>query len=74
MFYSKDRRILPETKYLDIGTHFFWYAEKNKHIKIQELVNMVYELIKENNVTLSYEEYRHRELTLDTRGLIPKKV
>lgn len=70
-YYPKHKENLPATKYLDIGVDFFWWLQKNKDKSIQEKVNTLFDMMMANEFNLTYEEMRHRKLSLDTKGLIP---
>ena len=73
-YYPQHKQNLPATKYLDLGTDFFWWLEKNKDNSIEEKVDMLYKMVQEDNYTESYEDMRHRKLKLDTKGLIPTEL
>lgn len=73
-YYPQHKQNLPATKYLDLGTDFFWWSEKNKDNSIEEKVDMLYKMVQEDNYTESYEDMKHRKLKLDTKGLIPTEL
>lgn len=72
--YSKNKGNLPATKYLELGSDFFWWLEKHKGQATQEQVNALYQLVLENNLGMTLAELTHRKLNLDTKGLIPVEL
>ena len=71
MYYSKNRKNLPATKYLDLGIDFFWWIEKNKGKSIKDQIEELYQLMLTEQYSLTFNQLRHRKLTLDTKGIIP---
>lgn len=72
--YSKNKGNLPATKYLELGSDFFWWLEKRKGKPAQELVDELFQMILDNKLDMTYEEIVHRKLNLDTKGLIPTEL
>lgn len=62
------------TKYIDLELIFFWWLEKNNNLTTPEKVEKLYNLIMKNKNDATYEEITNRELTLNTKGLIPERV
>ena len=62
------------TKYLDLGIIFFWWLEKNSDLTTQEKVEKLYKEVSPVIGNTEYEDIPNRELSLNTKGLIPKKV
>lgn len=62
------------TKYLDLGLIFFWWLEKNSNLTTQEKVEKLYKEVSSVIGNTEYEDIPNRELNLNTKGLIPKKV
>lgn len=62
------------TKYLDLGIIFFWWLEKNSDLTTQEKVEKLYKEVSSVIGNTEYEDIPNRELSLNTKGLIPKKV
>ena len=62
------------TKYLDLGLIFFWWLEKNSNLTIQEKVEKLYSEVSDVIGRIEYNDIPNRELSLNTKGLIPKKV
>lgn len=70
---DKSNRLLA-TKYLDLGLIFFWWLEKNSNLTIQEKVEKLYSEVSDVIGRIEYNDIPNRELSLNTKGLIPKKV
>ena len=70
---DKSNRLLA-TKYLDLGLIFFWWLEKNSNLTIQEKVEKLYSEVASVISNTEYKDIPNRELSLNTKGLIPKKV
>ncbi|MFI3254167.1 MAG: hypothetical protein R3Y63_07480 [Eubacteriales bacterium] len=63
------------TKYHDYGLFFYWWLEKNRNLKINEKVDVLFKLIKTTNIeNITYEDIRNKPLTLNTKGFIPEYV
>lgn len=62
------------TKYLDLGIIFFWWLEKNSDLTTQEKVEKLYKEVSSVIGNTEYEDIPNRELSLNTKGLIPKRV
>lgn len=75
-YYSDDGRRMTATKYLDLDFMLFWWLEKNRELSVEEQVEKLYRMISNNNglENATRKKIRHRELGIDTRGLIPKNV
>ena len=73
-YYPKEKGNLPATKYLAIGLMFFRWLDKHKELTTDQKVNAIYDMMKQQNTSSTYEEMRHRKLSLDTKGLIPLEV
>ena len=74
MFYAKNRKNLPATKYLDLGLDLFWWLEKNKDLSAKEQIEALFKLMQEEYLILTYQELRHRKLTLDRKGILPPNL
>lgn len=75
-YWPREEERAPATKYLDLNLILFWWLEKNDKLSTQEKVEAIYKLITSNtgiNDT-SYKAITNRELTINTKGRIPKKV
>ena len=75
-YMPKSGKNLLATKYLDLGLIFFWWQEKHKQLTQSEQIEALQKCITDNpNIgVITYQQLRHRPLTLDTKGLIPKFV
>ena len=75
-YYPKSAERAPATKYLDLSLMLFWWLEKNGTLTSADKVDRLYELVSDTTgVTgTDYESITNRELTLNTKGLFPKKV
>ena len=74
-FLGSDRN-RPATKYLDIWLMFYIWLEKNKDLNTYEKRDLLFDLISDNrhNMSMNYNEHAKRELTINTKGLIPTNV
>lgn len=75
-YMPKSGRNLLATKYLDLGLIFFWWQEKNKHLTPSDQVELLQKCITDNpgiGIT-TYRRLCKRQLSLDTKGLIPRYV
>ena len=75
-YWPREEERAPATKYLDLNLILFWWLEKNERLNTQEKVEAIYKLVTSNtgiNDT-SYKAITNRELTINTKGRIPKKV
>ena len=54
----------------------FWWLEKNGQLSTTDKVDKLYALISDDIATpgTDYESITNRELALNTKGLVPKKV
>lgn len=71
------------TKYLDLNLMLFWWLFKYRDFNTEEKAQALYSIMndqipdidireKVNQVTVN--ELRNREITLDTKGVFPKKL
>lgn len=74
--YSRQNQRLPATKYLDMGFIFFWWLEKNEDLNTTEKVDKLYEIITSynNKQNITYDKIHDKELSINTKGLVPSKV
>ena len=75
-YYFEDGKRAPSTKYLDLSCMLIWWLEKNKELSVSEKVEELYRIISNNNglETITRKLIRNRELELNTRGNLPKRV
>ena len=75
-YWPRQEERLPATKYADLGLILFWWLEKNSHLSVREKVNALYDIVTDNIgiENSNYEDITNRELSLNTKGLIPSKV
>ena len=75
-YYPKQSERAPATKYLDLSLMLFWWLEKNGQLSTTDKVDKLYALISDDIATpgTDYESITNRELALNTKGLVPKKV
>ena len=54
----------------------FWWLEKNGQLSTTDKVDKLYAMISDDIATpgTDYESITNRELALNTKGLVPKKV
>lgn len=53
-----------------------WWLRKNKELSINEKVKKLYEIITDPKLQIDtqYETIKNREITLNTKNLIPKDI
>lgn len=75
-YWSKQSERLPATKYMDLGLMLFWWLEKNGQLSTKEKVDAIYNIVTDNigADNINYEQITNRELSINTKGIIPKKV
>lgn len=75
-YYPKSAERAPATKYLDLSLMLFWWIEKNGKLTTADKVDRLYDLVSDKIAVTGtdYESITNRELTLNTKGLFPKKV
>lgn len=75
-YYPKSAERAPATKYLDLSLMLFWWLEKNGQLSAADKADKLYDLVSDKiGITgADYESVTNRELTLNTKGLFPKKV
>ena len=66
----------PAIKYLDLGLMLFWWLGKNGQLSSADKVDKLYALISDDIVTpgTNYKSITNRELALNTKGFVPKRV
>lgn len=74
-FYARELQNLPATKYLDLGIILFWWLEKNQSLSMESKIEELYRILNDHNAeAITYDKLKGRELSLNTKGLIPLKV
>lgn len=75
-YWNKDKENIPATKYMDLSLIFLWWLRKNKELSINEKVKKLYEIITDPKLQIDtqYETIKNREITLNTKNLIPKDI
>lgn len=73
---NKNKENIPVTKYMDLSLIFLWWLRKNKELPINEKVKKLYEIITDPKLQIDtqYETIKNREITLNTKNLIPKDI
>ena len=61
---------------MDLSLIFLWWLRKNKELSINENVKKLYEIITDPKLQIDtqYETIKNREITLNTKNLIPKDI
>lgn len=61
---------------MDLSLIFLWWLRKNKELSINEKVKKLYEIITDPKLQIDtqYETIKNREITLNTKNLIPKDI
>lgn len=61
---------------MDLSPIFLWWLRKNKEVSINEKVKKLYEIITDPKLQIDtqYETIKNREITLNTKNLIPKDI
>ncbi len=72
---NKNKENIPATIY-GLKPDILWWLRKNKEVSINEKVKKLYEIITDPKLQIDtqYETIKNREITLNTKNLIPKDI
>ena len=75
-YWNEHNENIPATKYMDLSLIFLWWLRKNKELPINEQIDKLYEIITDPELKIytSYEMIKNREISLNTKDLIPKDI
>lgn len=74
-YWNKNKENIPATIY-GLKPDILWWLRKNKEVSINEKVKKLYEIITDPKLQIDtqYETIKNREITLNTKNLIPKDI
>lgn len=75
-YWDEHKENIPATKYMDLSLIFMWWIRKNKELSTIQKIEKLYEIITnpEYKVNMTYERIKNREITLNTKGIIPEEI